>query len=66
VVPWAHPASAKTTKSAATRFRKSISSLRNVPRRGVGIHAGIPFAVLHQHRRVRNEGIAADMVEMEM
>jgi hypothetical protein len=28
VVPWAHPASAKTTKSAAMLLRKSISSLR--------------------------------------
>ena len=32
----------------------------------VGVHAGIPFAALHQHRRVRDQRVAADMVEMEM
>src|SRR5205823_1175288 len=35
-------------------------------RGAVRIHAGIPFAALNQHRRVRDQRVAADMVEMEM
>jgi hypothetical protein len=43
-----------------------ISRVEAVPHRDVGVHAGIPFATLHDHRRVGNEGVAADMVKMEM
>ncbi len=32
----------------------------------VGVHPGVPFAALHDHRRVGNLGVAAAMVEMEM
>jgi hypothetical protein len=37
-----------------------------VERRGVGIHAGVPFASPHQRRRVRDqrvEGVVVDMGE---
>jgi hypothetical protein len=37
-----------------------------VARRGVGVHAGVTLAALHQHRRVRDQLVAADMMEMEM
>jgi hypothetical protein len=29
-------------------------------------HAGVPVAALHQHRRVRDQHVAADMVEIEI
>ena len=32
----------------------------------VGVDPGFPFALLHDHRRVRDQRVAADMIEMEM
>ena len=43
-----------------------IARVEAAPRGGVGVHPGIPLAALHQHRRVRDQRVAADMVEMEM
>jgi hypothetical protein len=43
-----------------------VARIVAVARRGVGVHAGIPFAALHQHRRVWDQRVAADIVEMEM
>ena len=43
-----------------------IAPVEAAPRGGVGIHPGVPFAPLHHHRRVRDQRVAADMVEMEM
>ena len=43
-----------------------IARVEAVPGGGVGPHASIPFAPLHQHRRVWDQRVAADMVEMEM
>ncbi len=43
-----------------------IARVEATPRGRVRVHPGIPFAALHQHRRVRDQGVAAGMVEMEM
>src|SRR4051794_31710332 len=43
-----------------------IARIVTVPRRHIGIPASIPFAALHQHRRVRNERVTASMVKVEM
>ncbi len=43
-----------------------IARVEAAPRGGVGIHAGIPLAALHQHRRVGDQHVAADVVEVKM
>ena len=43
-----------------------ITAVEPTARSGVGVHAGIPFALLHQQCRVRDQSIAADVIEMEM
>jgi hypothetical protein len=43
-----------------------IARIEATSRGGVGVHAGIPLAALHQHRRVGDQRVAADMVEMKM
>src|SRR6266852_8362039 len=43
-----------------------IARVEAAPRGGVGIHPGIPLAALHQHRRVGDQRVAADMIEMKM
>jgi hypothetical protein len=43
-----------------------IARVEAVAHGDVGVHAGIPFATLHYHRRVRDQSVAADMVEMGM
>ena len=43
-----------------------IARVEAAPGGDVGVHPGLPFAALHQHRRVRDQRVAADMVEMEM
>jgi hypothetical protein len=41
-----------------------IARVEAVPHGDVRVHAGIPFATLHDHRRVRDQSVAADMVEV--
>jgi hypothetical protein len=43
-----------------------IAGVEATPRGCVGVHPGIPFAALHQHRRVGDQRVAADMVEVKM
>jgi hypothetical protein len=43
-----------------------IARVETAPRGGVGVHAGIPFPALHEHCRVGDQCVAADMVEMKM
>jgi hypothetical protein len=43
-----------------------IARVEAAPRGGVGVHAGIPFPALHEHCRVGDQCVAADMVEMKM
>ena len=43
-----------------------IARVEAAPRGGLGVHAGIPLAALHQHRCVGDQRVAADMVEVKM
>src|ERR1700731_4156366 len=43
-----------------------VARVEAVQRYYVRVHPGIPLAPLYQHRRVGKEGVATDMVEMEM
>ena len=43
-----------------------IGGIEAMRRGEIGVQAGFPLAALHDHRRIRNEGVAADMVEVEM
>src|ERR1700738_5678349 len=43
-----------------------IARVEPTPRGGIGVHTGFPLAALHQHRCVRDQRIAADMIEMKM
>src|SRR5689334_21325488 len=43
-----------------------IAAIEAVRHGNVRIQSGLPFAPLHEHRRIGNEGVAADMVEMKM
>src|ERR1700686_2525452 len=43
-----------------------ITRVEAAPRSGIGVHAGLPLAPLHQHCRVGDQRVAADMVEMKM
>jgi hypothetical protein len=43
-----------------------IAAVEPTPRGGVGVYPSLPLAALHQHRCIRNTGVAADMIEMEM
>src|SRR5215207_4856117 len=43
-----------------------IARVEAAPCGGIGVHAGVPFAALHQQRGVRDLRVAAAMVEMEM
>jgi hypothetical protein len=43
-----------------------IARVEAAPRGAVGVHAGIPLAALHKDRRVGDQRVAADVVEMKM
>ena len=43
-----------------------ISRVEAAPHCGVGVHSGFPLAALHEHCRVGDQCVAADMIEMEM
>src|SRR4029077_16693359 len=43
-----------------------IARIEPTPRGGIGVHTSFPLAALHQHRCVRDQRIAANMLEMEM
>ena len=43
-----------------------ISRIEPAPRSGIGVHTGFPLATLYQHRCVRDQRVAADMIEMKM
>ena len=43
-----------------------IARVETAPHGGIGVHAGIPFPALHEHCRVGNQCVAADMVEVKM
>src|SRR5690349_4980730 len=43
-----------------------ITRIVAMPLSSVGIHPGIPFTTLHQHRCIWDQCIAADVVEVEM
>jgi len=43
-----------------------IARVEAVSRGGVGVHAGIPFPALHEHCRVRDQCVGAEMVEVKM
>jgi hypothetical protein len=41
-----------------------IARVEAASRGGVGVHAGIPFPALHEHYRVGDQCVAAEMVEV--
>src|ERR1700730_6970223 len=43
-----------------------IARIEPAPRGCIGVHTGFPLAALHQHRCVRDQRVAANMIEMEM
>ena len=43
-----------------------IARVEDTPRCGVGVHSGIPFPALHEHYRLWDQCVAADVIEMEM
>ena len=43
-----------------------IARIEPAPRGGIGVHTGFPLAALHQHRCVRDQRVAANMIEMKM
>jgi hypothetical protein len=43
-----------------------IGRIEAVRRGEIGVQPGLPFTTLDDHRRIRNEGVAANMVEVEM
>jgi hypothetical protein len=43
-----------------------IAWVKAAPRGGVGVHTGIPFPTLHEHCRVRDQRVAADVIEMKV
>src|SRR6516162_4405593 len=43
-----------------------IARIEPSPCGGVGVHTGLPLTALHQHRRVRDQRVAANMIEMKM
>src|ERR1700739_4615413 len=43
-----------------------VAPIVAMARREIAIHTGFPFVALNQHRRVGNQSVAADMIEVKM
>src|SRR5438067_956701 len=55
-----------TIDEAQSMAEIEISRIEPAPRGGIGVHTGFPLAALHQHRCVRDQRVAADVIEVKM